>query len=149
MPDRSSRPTGFLTPEEKRRVEEAIARAEEGTSGEIRVVISRKAKGDPLEAARRTFARLRMHETRERNGVIIFLAVADRRFAIFGDEGIHRIVGQGGWEHIRDGMAERFRKGDFAGGLVYAVEEVGKVLAEHFPHRSDDVNELPDEVVEE
>ncbi len=149
MPDRTARPTGFLTPEEKRRVEEAIARAEDRTSGEIRVVISRKARGDPLEAARRAFARLRMHETRERNGVIIFLAVADRRFAIFGDEGIHRIVGQEGWEHIRDGMAERFGKGDFAGGLVYAVEEVGKVLAESFPHRADDVNELPDEVVEE
>lgn len=149
MSERKSRPTAFLTPEEKRRVETAIAEAERRTSAEIRVVISRRAQGDPLEAARRAFARLRMHETRERNGVIIYLATADRRFAIFGDEGVHRFVGQAGWESIRDGMAERFARGAFGEGLVYAVEQVGKVLAEHFPWREDDVNELPDEVVEE
>ncbi len=149
MAERKKRPTAFLTPEERAAVEDAIAAAEGTTSGEIRVVISRSAKGDPLEAARRAFARLGMQETRERNGVLIYLATADRKFAIYGDEGIHRIIGQEGWERIRDGMAERFARGAFGEGLVYAVREVGKVLARHFPWRPDDVNELPDEVVEE
>ncbi|GAB4256808.1 MAG: TPM domain-containing protein [Deferrisomatales bacterium] len=144
-----ARPAGLLTAREKERIEQAIARAEGTTSGEIRVVLSRRIHGDPLEAARRTFARLKMHETRERNGVLILLGVKSRRFAIFGDEGIHRIVGQEGWDHIRDGMAERFRKGDFAGGLEYAVEEVAQVLAHHFPWKEGDVNELSDEVLEE
>ncbi len=149
MPWRSRRPGAFLTPEEKARVEAAIAEAEKGTSGEIRVMITRKARGDPLEAARRAFERLGMHRTRERNGVLILLAVAERRFAILGDEAVHRLIGQEGWEHIRDRMAEYFRQDDFGGGLEYAVREVGRVLAEHFPHRPDDVNELPDQVVEE
>ena len=147
--DRPDRPTAFLSADEKNRVEAAIRAAERRTSAEIRVVVSRKAKGDPLDAARRLFARLNMHETKERNGVLILLAVAERRFAIYGDEGIHRHLGQDGWERVRDGMAERFRNGDFAGGLVYAVEAVGRVLAEAFPWQEDDENELPDAVVEE
>ncbi len=146
---RSSRPGAFLTPAEKQRVEAAIRAAEGRTSGEIRVLISRKVRGEPLEAARERFARLRMHETAERNAVLILLAVASRRFAVLGDEGIHRVVGQAGWDHLRDGMAERFRGGDFAGGLVYGVEGVAEVLREHFPWREGDVDELPNEVAEE
>ncbi len=147
--DRPGRPTAFLPADEKRRVEAAIRGAERRTSAEIRVVVSRKVKGDPLDAARRLFARLKMHETRERNGVLILLAVAERRFAIYGDEGIHQHLGQDGWERVRDGMADRFRRGEFADGLVYAVEAVGRVLAEAFPWQEGDENELPDAVVEE
>lgn len=146
---RSSRPGAFLTPEEAGRVEGAIQEAERQTSGEIRVVISRTARGDPLEAARERFARLRMHETQERNAVLVFLAVTDRRFAILGDEGIHRLVGQEGWDHLRDGMAARFREDDFAGGLAYAVAEIAQVLREHFPWHEGDVDELPNEIFEE
>ena len=142
-------PGTFLKTAEKEAVETAIAAAERETSGEIRVMVSGKVKGDPLEAARERFARLKMQETKERNGVLILLAVSSRRFAILGDEGIHRFVGQEGWDHIRDGMAERFRADDFGGGLVYAVAEVAKVLKEHVPWQADDVNELPDQIVEE
>lgn len=147
--NRSARPGAFLRSDEKAQVEAAIAQAERGTSGEIRVVISRRVKGDALEVARDAFQRLGMHETRERNGVLVLLATASRSFAILGDEGVHRHVGQDGWDHLRDGMAERFRRDDFGGGLAYAVEEVGRVLAEHFPRRADDRNELPNAVVEE
>lgn len=146
---RSARPGAFLRPDEQSRVEAAIAAAEAGTSGEIRVVISRRAGDDALAAARDAFRRLRMHETRERNAVLVLLATASRKFAILGDEAVHRRVGQEGWERLRDGMAERFRRDDFGGGLAYAVEEVGRVLAEHFPRRDDDRDELPDAVVEE
>ena len=146
---RSRRPLAFLSAEDKERVQSAIAAAEGETSGEIRVVIARSVRGDALEAARRRFDRLGMHRTEERNGVLILLSVATRQFAIVGDEGVHRFVGPHGWEHIRDGMAERFRQGDFAGGLAYGAAEVGRVLQEHFPRHPGDVNELPDEVVEE
>jgi len=146
---RSERPAAFLTPEETARVEAAIASAERRTSGEIRVVISRRAKGDPLDAARKTFDRLRMHETADRNGVLVFLAVSEHRFAILGDEGIHRHVGADGWNRVRDEMAERFASDDFGGGLVHAIEAVGRVLSEHFPRREGDVDELADQVVEE
>lgn len=131
------------------KVEQAIKEAEKKTSGEIRIIVNRKAKGDPLQAAAKAFKRLGMHKTKQRNGVLILLAAASRGFAILGDEGVHRFVGQDGWDKIRDQMAERFRQNDFAGGLVYAVEEVGKTLAEHFPYEEGDVNELPDEIVVE
>ena len=146
---RSARPTAFLSPEESAQVEAAIAAAELGTSGEVRVVISRRVKGDALDAAWGVFRRLEMHETRERNAVLILLAAASRTFAILGDEGIHRFVGAEGWAHLRDGMAERFGRDDFGGGLAYAVEEVGRVLRQHFPRREDDRDELPNQVLEE
>lgn len=149
MGTRSTRPGAFLTGEEKARVASAIEAAEKETSGEIRVVISRKVRGGVLDAARDAFRRLKMHQTRERNGVLILIATASRNFAILGDEGVHRHLGQEGWDHVRDGMADRFRQGDAAGALAYAVSEVGAVLGRHFPRRSDDTDELPDEVVEE
>lgn len=149
MDKRETKPGAFLTPAEKSRVEAAIAAAERVTSGEIRVLISRRVKGDPLAAARKVFHRLGMQRTRERNGVLILLASASRRFVILGDEGIHRAMGQGWWDGIRDGMAARFGGGDFAGGLVHGVEEAGRALAARFPWRPDDTNELPNEVVEE
>lgn len=149
MTERSLRPTGFLTPDEKAAIEEAVKRAELKTSGEIRVLISKTVEGDPLKAAAERFTRLKMHETKERNGVLILLATKQHAFAIFGDEGIHKHFGQSGWDRVRDLMVEHFKKDDFGGGLSAAVEEVGRTLAEKFPRQHDDVNELSDEVVEE
>jgi uncharacterized membrane protein len=147
--ERSARPRAFLTAAERDRVQAAIAAAERETSGEIRVVVSRRVRGDALQAARKRFTQLKMQRTKERNGVLILLAVTSRRFAILGDEGIHRVVGSEGWERIRDGMAQRFRQDDFAGGLAWGVGEIGSVLRAQFPWQPGDVNELPDAVVEE
>jgi len=149
MTTRSGRPGAFLSAAEKEQVEQAIAAAERETSGEIRVLVSRTVRGDPLDAARERFARLKMDQTRQRNAVLILLAVASRRFAIWGDEGVHRIVGQEGWDHLRDGMTRHFQQDDFGGGLAYAVGEVAKVLKTHFPWQPDDLDELPNQVVEE
>jgi uncharacterized membrane protein len=149
MSERTLRPAVFLKPEERQRVEAAIAAAEQGTSGEIRVVISERSGSDALAAARRVFRKLRMQETKERNAVLILLAVKSHRFAIYGDEGIDALVGAAGWEAARDAMASRFRERDFVGGLVDAVEELGRVLKEHFPAFGTDPNELPNEVVDE
>lgn len=147
--DRIAKPARFLTEEEKKRVASAVGEAEGVTSAEIRVVLTDTFRADPLDEAGRWFAKLRMDKTRDRNGVLLLLAVKSRKFAILGDEGIHRFMGHEGWESVRDHMSERFRADDFAGGIERGVAEIGRVLAEHFPRRPDDVNELPNEVVED
>ncbi len=137
-------PGRFFSAEDERRIAAAIARAEENTSGEIRVHLARRAKGGPLVAARRAFERLGMDRTRLRNAVLIHIAVADRRFAIYGDTGIDAATAAGGWDAIRDGLAARFAAGDFALGVCEAVERVGETLKAAFPAGADNPNELPD-----
>lgn len=131
----------------------AVARTEGETSGEIRVHLDRRlprgARGEPRDAlprAREVFRRLGMHRTAERSGVLIYLAVEDRRLAIVGDEGVHARVGDGYWQRVRDGLVEKLRAGAPREALVTAVAEVGTVLRVHFPRRPDDRNELSDQV---
>jgi uncharacterized membrane protein len=127
-------------------VQRAIGEAEKGTSGQIRVSVSTLFWGDPRRAAERAFDRLGMRSTAERNGVLLFIVPARRRFVVLGDEGIHAKVGQEFWEHVASAMSERFRKGDFTGGIVHGVETVGRELGTHFPHKAGGKNELPDDV---
>ena len=136
----------ILTAEQESRIVAAIAAAEKATSGEIRVHVESRAGGDALAAARRWFVRLRMDRTRERNGVLLYLAVDDRAFSIVGDRGIHEKVGDDGWASIRDGMQAAFADGRFADGIEDAVRAAGAILAGHFPPKGDDRNELPDTV---
>jgi uncharacterized membrane protein len=126
-------------------VEAATRRAEEGTTGEIRVSILPRQLGSLAGVAERTAARLGMTRTAERNGVLILVEPARRRFVLWGDRAIHEKVGEDFWKGAADSMAERFRKGDFTGGLVHGVESVGRQLAAHFPSGSEGhVNQLPD-----
>jgi uncharacterized membrane protein len=128
-------------------VRQAIALAEASTSGEIRVHIERRLAGsDALSRARQVFTDLGMHRTRDRNGVLIYLAVADHHLAIVGDEGIHARVGDGYWNGLRDLMVERLREGRARDALGEAVAEVGRTLRAQFPRRPDDTNELSDQV---
>jgi uncharacterized membrane protein len=128
-------------------VQRAIEAAETRTSGEIRVSVSTFFWGSVRRAAEKAFVRLGMTATTERNGVLFFVVPSRRRFVVLGDEGIHAEVGQAFWERVAAAVADKFRAGDFTGGLVSGVEEAGRRLAEHFPHQGDrDVNELPDEV---
>jgi uncharacterized membrane protein len=136
---------GLLTAGERQRVVDAIRAAESGTSGEIRVHVERHCKGEPLDRARALFAEMGMTATKRRNGVLLYIASADHRFAIYGDEGIHREVGAAYWDAIRDRLAERFRDGAFCEGIREAVGRVGETLKASFPREADDVNELPDD----
>lgn len=131
----------------------AVNAAEERTAAEIRVHLERRvprrrreAIGDALPHARDVFVALKMHETALRAGVLIYLAVEDRKLAIVGDEAIHARVDPGYWDAIRDRMVERLRGGAARDAVVQAVQEVGAVLAREFPRRPDDVDELPDDV---
>jgi uncharacterized membrane protein len=128
------------------RIEEAIRKAEQQTSGEIRVSVSRFFWGDVRRVAERAFARLGMSATRRRNAILFFVVPSRRRFVVLGDEGIHVKVGQDFWEQVAAAVSERLRKGDFTGGLVHGIETVGEQLALHFPFDpATDVNELPDD----
>ena len=133
-------------------IADAVRQAEGATSAEIRVHLERRVhrlpgqRADALRRARKVFAHLGMHLTAERHGVLIYLAVEDRKLAIVGDEGIHRRVGDAYWETVRDLMIAKLREGRALEAVLAGVAEVGRVLAEHFPRRPDDENELSDEV---
>jgi uncharacterized membrane protein len=139
-----------FSPDDLQAMQEAIARAEAETSAEIRVHlehrIPRADAGDALARARQVFGRLGMHRTARRNGVLIYLALADRRLAIVGDQGIHDRVGDGYWATVRDHMIERLRQGRLREAVLQAVAEAGQTLREHFPREPGDADELSDEI---
>lgn len=129
-------------------VEDAVRAAERGTTGELRVALARfYFWGDVQRTATRAFARLRMDRTRERNGVLIFVAPWRRRFVILGDEGIHRRVPDDFWDQVAGPLAQSFHAGDPTSGLVQAIAAIGRQLALHFPTGSGpNPNEIPDAV---
>ena len=127
-------------------VVQAIKEAELNTSGEIRVHIESKCASDPLQRAVYVFNYLKMYQTQARNGVLIYVAVESRKFAIIGDAGINNAVPDNFWDSIKQGMGEAFSKGNYVGGLSQAIREAGNSLKKYFPYQSDDVNEQPDEI---
>ena len=124
----------------------AIRAAESQTSGEIRVHVERRCAGGALATATRWYGRLGMDAAKERNGILFYVAVDDREFAIVGGRGIHAKVGDAFWEALRDAMHDCFAAGDPATGLIRAIGEAGSQLATFFPRRTGDTNELPDEI---
>lgn len=129
------------------RIERAIAEAERRTSGEIRVSVAPLFWGSIERAARRAFERLRMHETRERNGVLLFIVPSRRTFYVLGDTGIHDKVGTEFWSSVVAVMTPDFRRGEFTEGVLRGIAELAERLAEHFPHQgASDRNELSDAV---
>lgn len=143
----------FLATLDHPKVTAAIVAAERGTSGQIRVTVYHHPVQDALEAARKQFTRLKMEKTAARNGVLIFLAPESRKFAVLGDQGIHeRCGGEEFWQKVvGETMTPLLKDGRFTEGIVAAVGEVGRVLAEHFPRAAGDAgtNELPDEINED
>jgi uncharacterized membrane protein len=136
----------FFSKEEKQKIMQAIADAELASSGEIRVHIENKCSKDVLDCASYTFSQLKMHETELRNGVLFYLAVKSKKFAILGDVGINQKVPENFWDDIKEEVQETFLKGDFVGGLAEGIIKAGQQLKEHFPYQSDDKNELSDEI---
>lgn len=141
-----AKPGDFLTTAESDRVVAAIRDAESRTTGEVRVRVERRCPGEPLARARSVFAGLGMNRTADRNAVLIYVSLTDRQLALFGDEALHGVVGDAGWNRLRDRALTRFRKSQFADGLVELVGELGRILAERFPARSGDRNELKDDI---
>ena len=125
----------------------AIKKAEQDTSGEIRVHIENKCPLEsPVARAIFIFDAIGMFDTAQRNGVLIYVSLKSRKFAIIGDVGINNVVKQGFWNGVKDSLAAYFEKGEIAEGIKYAVLETGKLLKDYFPHKEDDKNEQPDEI---
>jgi uncharacterized membrane protein len=138
----------FLGKLEHDRIAKAIATAEATTSGEIRVFIQRGNVADAVSDARHQFERLGMTQTRERNAVLVFVAPRAQKFAVIGDRGVYEKCGQPFWEALTQAMRPHFEAQHFTDAIVHAVREAGSLLAQHFPRRPDDRNELPNAVEE-
>jgi len=136
----------FFTQQEKEDIILAIKNAELDTSGEIRVHIEETCKGDARDRAAYIFDKLEMQNTEQRNGVLFYLALKNRKFAILGDAGINSMVPENFWDDIRDVMLDHFRGNHFVDGLIEGITMAGQQLKEHFPYQKDDVNELSDEI---
>ncbi|MBK9273013.1 MAG: TPM domain-containing protein [Flavobacteriales bacterium] len=136
----------FLTPAERERVKAAIAQAEHATSGELRVHLEDRCEEDVLDHAAFIFDELGMHRTAARNGVLIYVSVGDHRLAVIGDAGINAVVPPNFWNDVLGVLRLHFAAGRHADGLCEAARMVGEKLKAHFPRRSDDRNELPDDI---
>jgi len=136
----------FFSTEQKKQITDAIAKAELNTSGEIRLHVEGRCKIDVLDRAAYVFEKLEMHKTEQRNGVLFYLAVYDRKFAILGDVGINQVVPSDFWDSIKETMLGFFKDGKFADGISTGILMAGEQLKANFPYQSDDVNELSDEI---
>ena len=137
---------GFLSAADLDAVAAAVEAAEARTAAEIRVHLDHRCPGDPMARAVEIFERLGMHRTELRAGVLVFVAVADRKLAVIGDAGIHTRVGQAYWDRLVARIVDHLRDERPRDGLTDAVGEIGASLAAYFPRRPDDRNELSDRV---
>ena len=139
----------FLSAEDNKRIVEAIKSCEQLTSGEIRIYMeSKNPLVSTLERATEIFTNLQMHTTKQRNAVLLYVAVKDREVALFGDEGIHQQVGTAFWNNQITQMISHFKENNLTDGIVKCIAEVGSVLVEKFPYNSsEDKNELPDDII--
>ena len=139
----------LFTPQENEQIVSAVQEAEKQTSGEVRVFVERRCKFvDPLDRAAEIFYSLKMEQTAERNGVLVYVAIKDKQLAIFGDAGIHEKVGNEFWQQEVRKMLEEFNRENYALGIQKVVRDIGQALKNNFPYRGDqDKNELPDEIV--
>ena len=143
------RPKDFLHRLNHERISSAIAAAEATTSGEIRVFIDRtNVQDDPLAFAEKKFVQLGMHKTAERNAILILIAPRSQKFAVFGDEGVHKQCGPEFWQQMVADMRVHFQQEEFTDAIVLAIDRAGELLARYFPRKRDDRNELPDAPVE-
>jgi len=140
----------LLSASDKQLLVQAIQAAEKTTSGEIRVYVESHIpkKQDALERATQLFFKNKMNETKDRNGVLVYVAVEDKKLAVFGDQAIHEKVGIEFWYSQVQEMTAHFKEGGYVEGMTKVVSAVGQALTHHFPYdRVTDVNELSDEIM--
>ena len=139
----------FFTGEEKQTIVESVQKAEQRTSGEIRVFVEHRCRYvNAIDRAVEIFENLQMHKTQMRNAVLVYVAVKDRQLAIFGDEGIHQKVGNEYWANEVVKMINEFNRENIAAGIAQCVANIGEALCTHFPYdKNTDKNELPDDIV--
>ena len=132
--------------DEQQRIRAAIEDAEKHTSGQIRVCIEKSCSEDVLDRAAKYFHKLDMHKTKHRNGVLIYLATVDRKFAIIGDAGINKVVPADFWDSTKEDMLAHFKLGDLVEGIVTGLQIASEQLQKYFPHHNGGANELSDDI---
>ena len=139
----------IFTAEEQQLIIEAIQNAERLTSGEVRVFVESKCSYmDAIDRAAELFFQLEMQKTDDRNAVLVYVAMKDRQLAVFGDEGIHKRVGNEYWSTEVKKMISNFNRENYAAGIAEVVKDIGTALTKNFPFNNDsDKNELPDDIV--
>ena len=139
----------YFTVEEKQQIVIAVCEAEKMTSGEVRVFVENRCSYmDAMDRAIELFFQLNMQVTKDRNAVILYVALKDKQLAIFGDEGIHKKVGSKYWEKEVAKMISNFNKENYAAGIAEVVADIGEALTQYFPYNNNnDKNELPDEII--
>lgn len=139
----------LIAPDESEQVIKAIKEAERNTSGEVRIFVESRCKYlDPLDRAAEIFWSLKMDQTLDRNGVLIYIAMKDHQYAIYGDKGIYEKLGTDFWKNEVDIMGRHFRENHFVEAMTHVIHDIGDVLSLHFPYAKDvDKNELPDDIV--
>ncbi|MCE2928342.1 MAG: TPM domain-containing protein [Candidatus Caenarcaniphilales bacterium] len=136
----------FLSKEELHEISSCISLAELNSSAEIRVHIENKCAKEPLTRAKEVFTNLKMNKTKDRNGVLLYIAHQDKKFAIFGDQGIHEKLGDQFWQEEKDLLKSYFSQSQFKEGINQAINKVAEKLTLYFPRQSNDSNELSNEV---
>ncbi|WP_100612109.1 TPM domain-containing protein [Confluentibacter lentus] len=142
----SKKVEAFLSTNEEQEIVEAIRLAELNTSGEIRIHIEKTSEGDAFNRALDVFHTLKMDNTKLQNGVLIYVAVKEKTFVIYGDKGINDIVGSDFWNSTKDIIQSHFKSGNFKQGLIEGVLKCGEQLKQHFPYHNLDTNELSNEI---
>ncbi len=135
-----------LSDSEQLKIKQSIEWAEKATSGEVRVCVESKCATDAYERAIVCFYDLKMEATALRNGVLIYVALNDKKFAIIGDEGINKAVPLDFWNSTKKLMVDKFKNNELAEGISVGIIEAGKQLKKYFPNQADDINELPDDI---
>jgi uncharacterized membrane protein len=136
----------FLSKADELAVVKAIRLAEQKTSGEIRIHLEKTTNIETLERAKKVFFELKMNETQLQNGVLIYVAVDDKKIAICGDKGIDNVVSAEFWESTKNKIVDQFKAGDFKQGLIDGIIEAGIQLQKYFPSVADDKDELSNEI---
>ncbi|RBW55237.1 TPM domain-containing protein [Tenacibaculum sp. E3R01] len=136
----------FLSVQEEQEIVSAIRQAELNTSGEIRVHIEKSTTLSHYDRALEVFSTLKMYNTKQENAVLIYVAVEDHKFVIYGDKGIDTVVPKNFWDTTKNTMQEQFKKGNFKQGIIDGVLKAGEELKAHFPWQTNDEDELSNEI---
>ncbi len=136
----------IFKPDVQVHLQHIIAEAERRTSGEIRLHIEDECGLDPLARAEYIFQSLKMHETKDRNAVLVYISIVDRKFALFGDVGIHQKVGADYWNKTLQLAIDELHANHIAEGIGKAILSIGDQLSLHFPLEKNDSNELSNQI---
>ena len=142
----------FLSEKDLEDISLTIRDIEKNTSGEIRVCLKRKRgylekEFSPREIALKEFTGLKMHQTKDRTGVMFFVLFEENKFEVIADEGINSKIPEDVWNLFSDEIKKNFSNKKYCEGIKNILRKIGDYLINEFPAKKDNINELPDDVI--